>query len=69
MVKNDVYIYINEINFSKINKVYTNLIVFDDLVFSDKRISEFFTKSRKINSSCIFYLIDIFALIDKLVIT
>ena len=52
--KNDVYIYINEINFSKINKAYTNLIVFDDLIFSDKRISEFFTKGRKINSSCIF---------------
>ena len=52
--KNDVYIYINEINFSKINKAYINLVVFDDLIFSDKRISEFFTKSRKINSSCIF---------------
>ena len=26
-----------------------NLVVFDDLVFSDKKISTFFTQSRKIN--------------------
>ena len=52
--KNDVYIYINEINFSDINKKYVNLVVFDDLVFSNKKISTFFTQSRKLNVSCIF---------------
>ena len=39
--KNDVYIYINEIDFDKIDKNKTNLVVFDDLVFSDKKISTF----------------------------
>ena len=52
--KNDVYIYINEINFSHIDKKYVNLVVFDDLVFSNKKISTFFTQSRKLNVSCIF---------------
>ena len=52
--KNDVYIYINEINFSDIDKKYVNLVVFDDLVFSNKKISIFFTQSRKLNVSCIF---------------
>ena len=28
--------------------------MFDDLVFSNKEISEFFTKSRKLNVSCVF---------------
>ena len=28
--------------------------MFDDLVFSNKKISEFFTKSRKLNVSCVF---------------
>ena len=41
--KNDVYIYINEVNFDKIDKNKINLVVFDDLVFSDKKISTFFT--------------------------
>ena len=31
--KDDVFIYINEINFDKINKEYVNLIIFDDLDF------------------------------------
>ena len=31
-----------------------NLIIFDDLVFSNKKISEFYCKSRKLNCSCIF---------------
>ena len=31
--RDDVFIYINEINFDKINKEYVNLIIFDDLVF------------------------------------
>ena len=52
--KDDVFIYINEINFDKINKKYINLIIFDDLVFSNKKISEFYCKSRKFNCSCVF---------------
>ena len=39
--KNDVFIYINEINFDKINKEYINLIIFDDLVFSNKKYLNF----------------------------
>ena len=34
--KDDVFTYINEINFDKINKEYINLIIFDDLVFQIK---------------------------------
>ena len=30
--KNDVFIYLNEINFDKIDKQYVNLIIFDDLL-------------------------------------
>ena len=52
--KNDVYIFINEINFDKIDKDKINLVIFGDLVFSTKKISEFFTKSRKLNVSCVF---------------
>ena len=52
--KDDVFIYIIEINFDKINKEYINLIIFDDLVFSNKKISEFYYRSRKLNCSCIF---------------
>ena len=37
--KDDVFIYINEINFDTINKEYINLIIFDDLVFSNKKMS------------------------------
>ena len=39
--KNDVFIYINEINFDKIDKEYINLIIFDDLVFSNKKYLNF----------------------------
>ena len=39
--KDDVFIHINEINFDKINKEYINLIIFDDLVFSDKKYLNF----------------------------
>ena len=42
--KNDVRIFINEINFYKINKDKINLVIFDDLVFSNKKISELFYK-------------------------
>ena len=52
--KDDVFIYINEINFDKINKEYINLIIFDDFVFSNKKISEFYSRSRKLNFSSIF---------------
>ena len=52
--KNGVHIFINETNFDKISKDKINLVVFDDLVFSNKKISKFFTKSRKLNVSCIF---------------
>ena len=52
--KNDVFIYINEIDFDKINKGYVNLIIFDDLVFSNKKVSEFYCRSRKLNCTCIF---------------
>ena len=52
--KNDVFIYIDEINFDKIDKKYVNLIIFDDLVFSNKKISEFYCRSRKLNCTCIF---------------
>ena len=52
--KDNVHIFINEINFYKISKDKINLVVFDDLVFSNKKISEFFTKSRKSNVSCVF---------------
>ena len=44
----------NEVNFDKISKDKINLVIFDDLVFSNKKISEFFTKSRKLNLSCVF---------------
>ena len=53
-LKRDVHIVINEINFSDIDKKYINLVVFDDLVFSNKKISTCFTQSRKSNVSCIF---------------
>ena len=63
--KNDVYIYINEVNFDKIviNKI--NIIVFDDLVFSDMKISKFFTQSKKLNVSCVFMAHSFFK-VDKL---
>ena len=37
-LKNDVFIYINETDFDKIDKNYVNLIIFDDLVFSNKKL-------------------------------
>ena len=39
--KYDVFIFINEINFDKIDKKYVNLIIFDDLVFSNKKYLTF----------------------------
>ena len=52
--KDDVFIYINEIKFDKIDKEYINLIIFEDLIFSNRRISEFHRRSRKLNCSTIF---------------
>ena len=52
--KNDVFIYLDEIDFDRIDKGYVNLIIFNDLVFSNKKISEFYCKSRKMNSTVIF---------------
>ena len=51
---NDVFIYLDEINFDKIDKRYVNLIIFDDLVFSNKKISKFSCKSRKLICTFIF---------------
>ena len=53
-LKNDVFIYLNEINLDKIDKQYVNLIIFDDLLFTNKKISEFYCRSRKLNCTCIF---------------
>ena len=39
--KNDVHIFINEINFDKISEDKINLVVFDDLVFSNKKYLNF----------------------------
>ena len=48
------FIFINEINFDKIDKKYVNLIIFDDLVFSNDKINKFYCRSRKLNCSTIF---------------
>ena len=53
-LKNDVFIYMDEINFNEIDKKYVNLIIFDDLVFSNEKISKFYCRSRKLNCTCIF---------------
>ena len=63
--KNDVFIYINEIDFNKIDKNYVNLIIFDYLVFSNKKVSEFYRRSRKLNCTCIFIGHRLFKNIDR----
>ena len=63
--KNDVFIYINEINFDKIDKKYINLIISNDIIFSNKKISEFYCRSRKLNCTCIFIGHRYFKNIDK----
>ena len=50
--KNDIFLYLDEIDFDKIDKKY--LIIFDNLVFLNKKISEFYCRSRKLNCSVIF---------------
>ena len=62
--RRDVHIFISEINFSDIDKKYANLVVFDDIVFSNKKISTFFTQSRKSNVVVYLIVIDILLLID-----
>ena len=64
-MKNDVFIYLNEIDSDNIDKRYVNLIIFDDLVFSNKKISEFYCKSRKLNCSVIFIGYRYFKNIDR----
>ena len=61
----DVKLYLNEIDFSEINDRYQNLCIFNDLVFSDKKISTFFTQCRKLNASCWFIFHRYFSL-DRL---
>ena len=39
--KSDVFIYLDEINFDKIDKGYVDFIIFDDLVFSNKKYLNF----------------------------
>ena len=63
--KDDVFIFINEISFDKIDKKYVNLIIFDDLVFSSKIISKFYCRSRKLNCSSIFIRHRYFKNIDR----
>ena len=63
--KDEVFIYINEINFDKINKEYIDLIIFDDLVFSNKKISEFYCRSRKLNCSTVFISHRYFKNVDR----
>ena len=63
--KNDVFIYLDKIDFDKIDKEHVNLIIFDDLVFSNKKISEFYCKSRKLNCTCIFIGYRYFKNIDR----
>ena len=41
-------------NFDKISKDKINLVISNDLVFSNEKISKFFTKSRKLNVSYVF---------------
>ena len=41
------------------------MVVFDDLVFSDKKISTFFTQSRKLNVICVF-IAHSFFIVDKI---
>ena len=53
-MKEHVFIYIDKINYNEIDKEYVNLVIFDDLVFSNKKISEFYCRSRKLNCSCVF---------------
>ena len=52
--KDDVFIFINEIYFDKKDKKYVNLIIFDVLAFCNKKTSEFYCRSRKLNFLTVF---------------
>ena len=41
-------------------------MIFDDLVFSNKKISEFYCRSRKLNCSCVLQVIDILKILIRL---
>ena len=58
--KNDVHIFINEINFDKIFKDKINLVIFDDLVFSNKKYQNFLQNQENQTSHVFLYHIDIF---------
>ena len=58
--KDDVFIYINEINFDKIDKKYVNLIIFDDLVFSDKKNIRILLQKSKVKLFNYFYRSSLF---------
>ena len=62
--KNDVRIFINEINFDKISKDKINLVVFDDLVFSIKEYLNFLQNRGSQMFHVFLSVIDIFLLID-----
>ena len=57
--KNDVHIFINEINFDKIDKNKINLVIFDDLIFSNKKISEFLQKLESLMYLVFLFVTDI----------
>ena len=63
-----VNIYLDDLNFDKIlkNKKHKILCIFDDLVYSNKKIELLFTKSRKLNTSCIFIAHSMFKNISRL---
>ena len=61
--KNDVFIYLNDIDM--IDKRCINLIIFEDLVFTNKKISEFYCRSRKLNCTCIFIRHRYFKNVDR----
>ena len=61
----DVKLYLSEIDFSEINYKFQNLCIFDDLIFSNKKMSTFFTQCRKLNTSFCFISYRYFSL-DRL---
>ena len=62
--KNDVHILINEINFDKISKDKINLVVFDDLLFSNKKYLNFLQNKGRLTYHVFSSVTDIFQLID-----
>ena len=56
----DVKLYLNEIDFSKINDKFQNLCIFDDLLFSNKKYPHFLHNVENLIQAVALYLIDIF---------